>query len=255
MKTKMKTKLSLAVIFMTVCLTGCGSILRNSEGERLPVLVNEYKVDKPSATVLIAHGSDGVKPWHLEWANVIRSWGYNAVVIDHYTLRGIGMHIGTVLPGVRGEDRARDMIYAARWVQQQPWHKGKIAVIGFSQGGSGVLALANRNELEYYKAIKPNESMPISAAVAFYPGCSISYPPIKPSMPVQVHLAAEDTLAMIGFCGSMEDAQYNVHKYESATHSFDVYLGPYRPPFHHRYDAGITRIARENTKQFLDKNL
>lgn len=251
----MKTKISLLVILMTTCLTGCGSILKNSEGERIPVSVNEYKVNTPSPTVLIAHGSDGVQRHHLEWADVVRSWGYNAVVIDHYTLRGIGMHIGTVLPGVRGEDRARDMIYAARWVQQQSWHKGKIAVIGFSQGGSGVLALANKNELEYYKVIKPNDSMPISAAVAFYPGCSISSPPIKPSMPLQVHLAVEDTLAMIGFCGSMEDAQYSIHKYNSATHAFDVYMGQFRPSFHHRYDPGITRVARENTKQFLDKNL
>jgi len=251
----MKTKLSIAVALLTVCLTGCGSILRNTDGQRIPVLVNEYTVSKPSATVLIAHGSDGVKPHHVEWAGVVRSWGYNAVVIDHYSLRGIGMHIGTVLPGVRGEDRARDMINVARWVEKQPWHKGKISVIGFSQGGSGVMALVNRDELEYYKAIKPGESMPISSAVAFYPGCSISYPPIKPSMPVQVHLAVEDTLAMIGYCGSMSDAQYNVFKYETATHSFDVFLGPYRPPFHHRYDAGITQTARENTRKFLEQNL
>lgn len=91
--------------------------------------------------MLLAHGSDGVSGHHRRWAINVRDWGYNAVIIDHYTLRGIKRHTGVFLTGVMGHDRALDMIGVASWVKSQSWHQGKIAVIGFSQGGGGVLAL------------------------------------------------------------------------------------------------------------------
>lgn len=233
--------------------------LKTVEGVDLPVRVTAYPVDsnKTAPTVLVAHGSDGVNQYYSEWARRIRSWGYNAVVIDHYTLRGITIHTGQVIEGARGEDRARDMVHAAKWIAQQTWHQGKIAAIGISQGGAGVLALsAKQEELDYHKITQNSEPVPYSAVVALYPGCSIFPPPIKPTIAVQIHLASEDTLANPAFCSPVTDPLYEVNRYQGATHSFDMYLSPQiRLPFLHRYDPKIARESQDRTKIFLDKHL
>jgi len=253
----MKIKIALSSFLLTVCLSGCGATLTAKDGTKMPVSVSEYRAyrDKPAPTVLISHGSDGVQKHHVEWAKEIQSWGFNAVVIDHYSLRGISMHIGIVLPNMRGEHRARDIVEAGRWAKSQTWHKGKISVIGFSQGGSGVMALVNGKDREYNKILLKGEEMPIDSAVAFYPGCSISFPPLTPSMPVQMHLAGEDTLALTSYCEPLTDKNYTVHRYNNATHAFDVYLGSFKPKFYHRYDPNITAVAKKNTRDFLVKNL
>ena len=247
----------LLVAWLLLMLNGCSThFLKDQDGNSLPVLLGAYPVDdKISApTVLIAHGSDGVQNFHREWAIRVQSWGYNAVIIDHYSLRGIGIHTGQVLPGVRGEDRARDMVNAGHWISKQPWHKGKMGVIGFSQGGAGVLALvAKQDDVEYFKIVKKGEKIPFSAAVAFYPGCSISPPPINPTIPTQIHLAGKDTLALIGFCSPLNDSLYDVHKYLEATHAFDVSIpSSVRLTFLHQYDPNIAKVSQENTKKFLD---
>ncbi len=233
--------------------------LKTTEGLDLPVRVTAYPVDddKTAPTVLVAHGSDGVTGYHTEWARRIRGWGYNAVVIDHYSLRGITIHVGRVIEGVRGEDRARDMVHAARWITQQPWHQGKIAAIGISQGGAGVLALSAQQEnLEYHKIVKNGEKTPYTAVVAFYPGCSIYLPPIKPTIHVQMHLASDDTLANPAFCSPLDDPLYDVTTYQGATHAFDLDISSQRrPPFLHRYDSRIAKEAQDKTKKFLDTHI
>ncbi len=253
----MNTKINLVIFLLSLCLTGCAAPLTSKDGKKLPINLSEYKAhkDRPAATVLISHGSDGVQRHHHEWARLVQSWGYNAVIVDHYSLRGISMHVGVVLPNMRGEHRARDLVESAKWIKEQSWHRGKISVIGFSQGGSGVMALVNSKDWGFHKILVKDEAMPISSAVAFYPGCSISFPPLTPSMPVQVHLAGEDTLAFTGYCEPLTDKNYVVHRYQNATHAFDVYLGSFKPSFHHRYDANITAKATKHTKDFLDKNL
>jgi len=253
----MKSKIILVIALVSICVSGCSATLNSKDGKKLPISVTEFKAykDRTAPTVLISHGSDGVQRHHMQWAREVQSWGFNAVIVDHYSLRGISMHVGVVLPNMRGEHRARDLVEAARWVKSQTWHSGKISVIGFSQGGSGVLSLVNSKDWEYHKILSKDEEMPITSAVAFYPGCSISFPPITPSMPVQIHLAGEDTLAFTSYCVPLTDKNYVVHRYDNATHAFDVYLGSYQPSFRHRYDASITAKATKHTKDFLYKNL
>jgi dienelactone hydrolase len=256
----LKLKKLIPIILFANTLIGCsGHRLTNQDGISIPVIVESYPVDqkKTAPTVVIAHGSDGVQMFHRDWARLVQSWGYNAVIVDHYSLRGISIHTGVVLEGARGEDRARDLVAVSHWINLQPWHQGKMAVIGFSQGGAGVFALVGKQEdVEYFKIVKNGQSILYTAAVAFYPGCSITPPPIKPTIPTQVHLAADDTLAMIGFCVPLNDPKYEVYKYEGATHAFDVYLSAYaRPIFYHRYDSMIAQQSQKNTRKFLDQQL
>ena len=250
----------LLIVWIMLMLSGCSTYsLKDRDGNSIPVLLGAYPVDqkKTAPTVLIAHGSDGVQNFHREWAIRIQSWGYNAVIIDHYSLRGVGVHTGQVIPGVRGEDRARDMVHAGHWISTQPWHQGKMGVIGFSQGGAGVLALvAIQEDVEYFKIVKKSEKIPYTAAVAFYPGCTISPPPINPTIPTQIHLAGDDTLAFIGFCSPLNDPLYDVHKYLGATHAFDVSIpSSVSLNFLHRYDPSVAKESQEKTRKFLDKLL
>lgn len=147
--------------------------ITRSSGEVLPIRLELRTLGRgeKAPTVIVGHGSGGLAAMHREMGSTLNSWGYNAVVIDHYSLRGIAVHTGKVVLGARGEDRALDFIETGRWIAQQPWHEGKIAVVGFSQGGGGVLTLVNdRNmrNLDYVSDAQPN---PISVASAFYPSC------------------------------------------------------------------------------------
>lgn len=237
-----------AVLGLLALLVGCATPVetpfKSSNGSSLPVQVELFlpEAAQPRPTVVIAHGSGGVKPSQREWASMARSWGYNAVVIDHYTLRGIGDHTGRVVYGAGAWDRARDLNAVANWISQQPWHQGKMAVVGFSQGGAGVFSLIS------------NET-PYAAAIAFYPACTINAPPGTPQVPTQVHLAEQDDLSYIRYCTpTLTSSRYESYIYENATHVFDVNVRT-RPPFTHRYDARAARDSQQRSREFLDRHL
>jgi dienelactone hydrolase len=237
-----------AVLSLLVSLVGCATPVdtpfKSNSGSSLPVQIELFlsTSNQPTPTVVIAHGSGGVKPSQRVWASLAQSWGYNAVVIDHYTLRGIGDHTGRIAPGAGAWDRAQDMNAVANWIKQQSWHQGKLAVVGFSQGGAGVFSLIS-------------SKTPYAAAITFYPACAINAPPSSPQIPTQVHLAEKDDLAYIRYCTSeLTDARYQSYIYKNATHVFDVNMTT-TTPFTHRYDPAAARESQQRSREFLDQNL
>jgi dienelactone hydrolase len=243
----MKIKL-LAVAGLLALLVGCATPVETpfkaSNGSSLPVQVELFLPEDGQLrpTVLIAHGSGGVMPSQREWASLARSWGYNAVVVDHYKLRGITNHTGRVVYGAGARDRAEDMIAVANWIKQQPWHQGKLAVVGFSQGGAGVFSLVT-------------DQNPYAVAIAFYPACAINAPPATPQIPTQVHLAEKDDLAYISNCTpTLSNSLYESYIYQNATHVFDVNVRG-GVPFTHRYDANAARESQQRSRNFLDRHL
>jgi dienelactone hydrolase len=248
----------ISCISLAGCLATQSPVIKRSTGETVPIKLEVHTLPKPaqSPTVIVAHGSGGVSEMHRSMTSTLNKWGYNAVVIDHYTLRGITRHTGMAVQGARGEDRALDFIEAGRWIQQQDWHKGKIAVVGFSQGGGGVMALVNERVMRNLNYISDTQPNPIAVASAFYPSCGITPPPREPSMPTQVHLAEKDDLALIIFCSFRADSPFQIHLYKGATHSFDENLPPGAIlKFTHRYDAKVTNESRLNLRRFLDANM
>lgn len=249
---------TVAGVLLAGCVATQSPVIKRSSGETVPIKLIVHSLPKPSTapTVIVGHGSGGVAPMHVSLASTLNEWGYNAVVVDHYTLRGISRHTGVAVHGARGEDRAQDFIEAGRWIQQQDWHKGKVAVVGFSQGGGGVLALVNDRVLRNLDYISDSRPNPISLAAAFYPSCAITSPPLQPSMPTQIHLAEKDDLAYISACGFGARSPYEIHLYKGATHSFDENL----PSgailrFTHRYDPSVTKESRLHLRRFLDANM
>jgi len=259
LKTTLRLLLSATVVaLLSGCVATQSPVIKRSSGETLPITLTVNSLQKPTTapTVIIGHGSGGVAAVHTTLASTLNAWGYNAVVIDHYTLRGISRHTGVAVHGARGEDRAMDFIEVGRWIQQQDWHQGKIAVVGFSQGGGGVLALVNERVLRNLDYISDDRPNPISVAAAFYPSCTITSPALQPSMPTQVHLAEKDDLAFVSACGFGANTPYQVHLYKGATHSFDESFPPGAVlRFTHRYDPSVTQESRLYLRRFLDTHM
>jgi len=228
-------------------LMGCTGPMKDPSGKSIPVQLNTYivKKDKTAPTVIIGHGSAGVRSGEETLAYELNKWGYNAIIVDHYTLRGIAPHTGQRAAGAWPHDRANDFIETAKWIVKQPWHEGKIAVVGFSQGGAGVLALATLIDTGH-----------ISSAAAFYPACLFQNTPSKPSIPVQLHLAGRDNLALPWLCTERNNPAYELHYYEEATHSFDVNI-PVGASiiFRHEFDPALRDKSRQHLKTFLSTHL
>lgn len=245
-------------------LAGCVPMTTQSripalDGTELPVQLFAYKAapDGARPTLLIAHGSDGPAPIYHELALEILSWGFNAVVIDHYTLRGIqAPHTGRVLPDARPADRARDMLAAGGWVAAQTWHRGGIGLIGVSQGGAGGFAMLDRLLMERLRILQPGQDYPITAVVAFYPACPILAPPPVPALPTQLHLAERDNLSWIARCGDTAHPLYARHVYAGATHAWDARIGePQRSRliFTQEFNPEVTRLSRQRAREFFQR--
>lgn len=269
-------KIILSVLFL-IGLSGCVSIgtnlpavihpnlsskgnIMDAAGNDLPVRISmRLGNDQAKPTVIIGHGSGGVTSSERMQAFKVQDWGYNAVVVDHYTTRGIKMHTGMSISGGSPNDRAVDMIAVARWVKKQPWHNGKIAIIGYSQGGAGIWALTNeRNMRSLFKIQVTEEDLKLfTVGIAMYPAChaSIVSPPTDPYFPVQLHLAGSDDLAVPEWCVTFGNKKYEKYVYPGATHAFD-YAGFIRnSKFTHRWDPEAVDLSQKRIKEYLDDHI
>ncbi len=242
-----------------VLLSGCSTnvTLQNADGTASKVRLETTLAvhGQPAPTVLIGHGSGGVAPSHRVWASTIRTWGYNVVVIDHYYLRGIGIHTGKVVAGATSIDRVKDFAYTINWVKSQKWHEGNIAIVGYSQGGAGILAFANKSTMEREGLISENTDS-VSAVVGFYPACFFFSPPAKPRVPVLMLLAEKDDLARPEYCGYLDKKFYSVKVLKNATHSFDENIPAHvRLSFTHRYSAEAVEESKLYLREFLETHL
>lgn len=240
-------------------LAGCSSnvTLQNADGTASKVrLETTFAVHgKPAPTVLIGHGSGGVAYSHRLWASTIRDWGYNVVVIDHYSQRGIGIHTGKVVAGATSYDRIKDFAYTINWVKSQKWHEGNIVIVGYSQGGAGILAFANTSTMEREGLLSETIDS-VSAVAGFYPACFFFSPPAKPRVPVLMLLAEKDDLARPEYCGHLDEKFYSVKILKNATHSFDENIPAHvRLSFTHRYSAEAVEESKIYLREFLDLHL
>lgn len=230
------------------------------DGQKFEVSVK--KVKGPAPTVLISHGSDCSVGHPLSFGSKVNQWGFNAVILDHCFRRGLPPHVGSA-SHLSAWDRSEDIFKAAIWVKAQTWHEGKIAAIGFSQGGAGVISAANR-QAQLNLGRLDNEIDAIDAFVSFYGGCDLAVPPDTPSKPFLVHHGEVDELALLSKCPWKRpelDPKYEVHIYINAGHAFDVgttatlcksMIGCVKTAVP---DTGSTTLSYQRTEVFLKKQL
>jgi len=213
------------------------------------------KQSTPSPTVIVAHGCDGTKNLsYINWMKMLSSWGYNSVMVDSFSIRDYPTGVCHSPRKVTPEVRSQDIKELADFVKQQEWHKGKIAVIGFSHGGSTVMNIANNSNINN-----------IDIAVAYYPSCYdkiwfgkrydfIGIPYSNPLIPVQIHFAEDDSWTPPKECKDIN--KYEHFFYKNATHAFDMPF-PDRTAYGHymSYNKEADQISKERTKVFLKKYL
>ena len=165
---------------------------------------------------------------HQAMADFLVAQGYSAVFPDSLTPRG-ETELCTQKIGSRKIDqtqRRADALGSLAWVASQPWAQPeRIALLGWSHGGSAVLAATDTSRRDVSgQAVKP------VVAVAFYPGCAAAAKSgYKPSAPLVMMLGEKDDWTPPAPCielGQTVGAEVNV--YADSYHDFDNPVGSVR---------------------------
>lgn len=215
---------------------------------------------KSSGTVIVAHGCYGITGRETYYASVLTTAGFNTVVVDSWAYRGMPSQDGgpnsvCQTYKVTGAQRLDEIYKTVKWIKQQPWHSGKIFLLGYSHGGILALEVSRR----------PLENG-IDKVVAFYPHCFPS-DHTEPSIPVQVHIGSADEWTPARYCRGMYEGLFKKYKYgeyyeyPNVHHGFDMYgvdrtapgLGLHGIIANKRlkYDGDTTKIAYERTIKFF----
>ena len=190
-------------------------------------------------TVVALHGCGGLyattglrkgqlNARHQAMADLLVAEGYNAVFPDSLTPRG-ETELCTQKIGTRKIDqtqRRADVLGTLAWVATQPWAQaGRVALLGWSHGGSAVLSATDASRADVRgQAFKP------ALAVAFYPGCAAALKSgYKPSTPLVLMLGEKDDWTPPEPCvelGKVVGAEVNV--FADSYHDFDNPVGQVR---------------------------
>ena len=180
--------------------------------------------EPPFPAVIFLHGCAGLGRRQNVWAPELQAEGYLILVLDSFTARRINRVCGdpSLFPSA---DRAADLFAAVRHLQSRPEvDRTRIAVIGWSHGGSTTLAALTQQPQH------PGE--PLAAAITFYPGCATATD-WADGPPLLMLLGQKDNWTLATRCihlaNRMTAAGRTVQTmlYPNASHGFD--------------DAGLTR--------------
>jgi dienelactone hydrolase len=184
-----------------------GQLYRPADGNKAPAIV-------------IVHGSGGVtRAREGFWASELSQAGMVALVTDSFTPRGVDTTMEdqtrvTTLQMV-GDARAA-LAYVATRPDVDP---SRVAIMGFSKGGSVALLTSDRRTQQAGKAF--------AAHIPFYPGCTTQYRHPEVSAPVLILIGAEDNYTGVKTCADYADrmrasgASVQLKTYPGAHHGFD----------------------------------
>ncbi len=185
------------------------------------------KGPSPAPALVLLHGCGGLfdrqgqlAERYTELAQRLNTMGVHALVTDSLTPRG-ERELCTQRLGSRQvtmTQRRRDALGAVAWLAAQPGvDAARIGVLGWSNGGSTVLAATNARHAE----VKAASHQP-SLAVAFYPGCDTElqrgYEPVAPLLML---LGEADDWTPAAPCKQLSAPGVQWRAYEGAYHGFD----------------------------------
>ena len=191
---------------------------------------------KPSGSVVALHGCGGLyaasgarrgqlNARHQAMAEMLVGQGYAVVFPDSLSPRGVA-EICTQKIGARAIDqteRRRDALATLNWVAAQNWGQlSKIALLGWSHGGSAVLSATDAQHQEVAA-----QAVRAAVAIAFYPGCRTARKALyQPNTRLVLLLGAADDWTPPGPCIALGQAVgAQVHVYADSYHDFDNPVG------------------------------
>lgn len=211
------------------------------DGTQITAVV--FRPDVPDgqivATVVALHGCGGIyatsgqrkgqpNSRHQALADMMLADGYAVVFPDSFTPRGeTSLCTQKYRTRTLGQTQRRaDALATMAWVASQPWASpARIAIMGWSHGGSAVLSATDAGRAEVRsQPVKP------AVALAFYPGCAEALKfAYKPSAPLVLMLGEKDDWTPPGPCLSLgKSAGAEVHLYADSYHDFDAPTGEVR---------------------------
>jgi dienelactone hydrolase len=206
---------AVSILAAALGLVGCAPDLATLQKRLEP----HYRIQRPqssgpSPAVLLVPGCEGIVPARVQMAGELVRRGYIVVFVDYLAARGLQTACaGEVTPA----EVARDIGAVSAYLRTLPAVRSRaVAAIGWSLGGSGVLATLPGAEWERQPAL--------DAAVAFYPVCR-GLQRWRATIPTLVLLAGLDDIAPPASCEDLvgrSPGRNQVLTFPDARHSFDM---------------------------------
>ena len=177
------------------------------------------KYGAPFPAVVVLHGCNGMFGHSAVIADRLSSWGYVGLVVDSFGPRGLGIlnRCGRGLP-----DQVFDAYAALRYLSQLDFvDPALVAVFGQSMGGETALQAVDRGVAAQF----PER---FRAALAYYPYCETSAPPM--TAPALILTGEADETRSAEQCRQMvahvrpDGAPIALTVYPGVHHNFDVAL-------------------------------
>lgn len=216
----------------------------------------------PSPAVVLMHGCGGA--WRgidQRWGRLLAEWGYVTLAIDRFGTRGITHACTGAVPPSTLHDAYRALNFL---VGQPSVDPGRVAVVGFSQGGMLALLSVERGEIERSAENK------FRAAVGCYPPCA----GLKGNMtvPTLILIGELDDWAPARECRNLAEGRddwgisrekgkgipIEINVYPGAHHDFDVprFRTPEKHFGHHlEFNEAARDQSAEALRKFLDATI
>src|SRR4051812_17099063 len=170
----------------------------------IPAQLYRPAAGKPAPAVAIFHGCGGVGQNNTRMAELLKSWGYVALVVDSFSSRGLKDVCGRNWPTQSdAETRALDIDATGLWLNTQEFVKpSQHAFMGYSYGGGvGLLrALSARTDIRVPSGWR--------AAVLVYPDCALGEAiaqKLRPRLPTLIAMGALDDWTPVKQCEALLD--------------------------------------------------
>ncbi|MCY1059029.1 dienelactone hydrolase family protein [Nannocystis sp. SCPEA4] len=208
----------------------------------------------PFPAVIALHGCGGLfssldperlSQRHDDWARRLVDEGYVVMFPDSFGQRGIDSLCDVRDRPLTVGRRARDAQGAAAWLARQPFvDPERLAVLGWSHGGTSVLSFAGRAE---------PKNTDIRTAVAFYPGCQrfADNPTWEPKIPITILIGKQDDWTPVEPCRDLAKRfpdEIELVEYPRAVHGFDAPDQRVHPITGLAYTASDTGMAHVGTE-------
>ena len=216
----------------------------------------------PSPAVVLMHGcGGGWRGLDERWSRLLAEWGYVTLTIDRFGTRGITHACTGPMPPSTLHDAYRALNFLAGQSSVDP---GRVAVVGFSQGGTLALLSVERGDIER------NAEKKFSAAVGFYPLCA----GVKGNMtvPTLILIGELDDWAPAKECRTLAEGRddwgisrekgqgipIQINVYRGAHHDFDVprFRTPEQHFGHHlEFNEAARNQSADALRKFLDATI